>query len=227
MRLAILAGTPRSDRSRNLAGSGPPKLHKSHASNSLAGKHGGRRSTERRLGASGAALRRFSLMTAWTQDDTILVALQLRQPGLRIETPAVEWRLRDVGQLEKCPVILNGVPAVAVGGSRRVWRPVPVLAGRCRIAAVWYGATVAIRKSTLPQIFESCHDPHAAAHLGAMDQHLARRPCAAHPKPPTWIDTIQWAEHQVQPRCACEPLWNQRPTTSLQRHGGHWAGTAL
>ncbi|MCT0202812.1 acyl-CoA dehydrogenase family protein [Synechococcus sp. CS-603] len=156
----------------------------------LAGKHGGALYGTKAW-CSGAALADSALMTAWTQDEQpILVALQLRQPGLRIETQ--QWNAVGMSATESATVILNGVPAVAVGGQGEYGGRPGFWQGGAGIAAVWYGATVAIAKA-LATSSKVASDPHAAAHLGAMDSTL-RAARALLIETATWIDTHPMAD---------------------------------
>jgi len=145
----------------------------------------------RKSWCSGAAVVDSAVVSAWTLDaQPILVAVGLRQPGIRLETEG--WHAVGMAASESVTVVFDGVPAVAVGGpGDYVARP-GFWHGGAGIAAVWYGATVAVAR-TLARAAKVAHDPHAAAHLGAVDTAL-RAARALLIETATWIDAHPTAD---------------------------------
>jgi len=125
----------------------------------------------RKAWCSGAAVVDSAIVSAWTPDGhPILVAVHMRQPGIRVEPDG--WHAVGMSASASVAVIFDGVSAVAVGmPGAYVARP-GFWQGGAGIAAVWYGATVAIAQ-VLATSAKVANDPHAAAHLGAVDTQVS------------------------------------------------------
>lgn len=149
-----------------------------------AGAEGGTLSG-RKAWCSGAAIVDCAVVSAWTPDaQPVLVAVRMHQPGILVQSDA--WNAVGMSASESVAVVFDGVPSVAVGApGAYVARP-GFWQGGAGIAAVWYGATVAIAQA-LASSAKIPGDPHAAAHLGAVDTTL-RAVRALLIETATWID---------------------------------------
>ncbi len=87
---------------------------------------------------------------------------------------------------ESVSVIFNGAGAAAVGGAGDYVARPGFWQGGAGIAAVWYGGAVAVAR-TLAASARVGNDPHAAAHLGAVDSVL-RAAKALLMETAAWID---------------------------------------
>jgi len=145
----------------------------------------------RKAWCSGATAVDSAVLSVWTPDEqSILVAVSLRQPGIRVETDG--WKAVGMAASESATVLFDGARAEIIGGpGDYVARP-GFWQGGAGIAAVWYGATVAVAR-TLADSTKVASDPHAAAHLGAVDTAL-RAARALLIETATWIDTHPTAD---------------------------------
>ena len=145
----------------------------------------------RKAWCSGAAVVDAAVMSAWTPDEQpILVAVRLGQPGIRVEKDG--WKAVGMSASESATVVFDGARAETIGGPGDYFARPGFWQGGAGIAAVWYGATVAVAR-TLAASSKVAHDPHAAAHLGAVDTSL----CAARAlliETATWIDAHPTAD---------------------------------
>ncbi|WP_445673183.1 acyl-CoA dehydrogenase [Pseudomonas ceruminis] len=140
----------------------------------------------RKAWCSGALQIDRALITAWADDDQPqLVAIELSEPsqGLAIE----QWQA--VGMATTCSVEVefNDTPGIAIGQPGQYLRRPGFWHGGAGIAACWYGAAQALADYLREHCRNPRPDPHANAHLGAVDAALfgaraALRECAA------WID---------------------------------------
>lgn len=119
---------------------------------------------------SGAAVLSHALMTAWDEhSQQQLVAVALDQPGVTVTTDG--WRAVGMGATGSVEVRFDGVQGYLVGSpGEYVSRP-GFWHGGIGIAACWFGAASAIAQPLLLQGSKSS-DPHALAHLGAVDSAL-------------------------------------------------------
>ena len=145
----------------------------------------------RKAWCSGAAVVDSAIVSAWTPDgQPILVAVHMRQPGIRVEPNG--WHAVGMSASASVAVMFDGVSAVAVGApGAYVARP-GFWQGGAGIAALWYGATVAIAQA-LATAARVASDPHAAAHLGAVDTQLHAVRALLH-ETATWIDAHPTAD---------------------------------
>ncbi len=139
----------------------------------------------RKLWCSGAALIEHAVLSAWTEaGEPILAQVALPQPGVTVETGG--WEAVGMAASGSVSVLFDEARAKAVGDAgdyvarRGFWQ------GGAGIAAVWYGGAVAVARA-LASSKRVKQDPHAAAHLGAIDFAL-RNARALLTETAGWID---------------------------------------
>lgn len=139
----------------------------------------------RKAWCSGARQIDHALVTAWDeQDRPQLVAVALDQPG--VEVSAQGWQALGMGITASVEVNFHNAFGQPVGGTGEYLARPGFWQGGAGIAACWYGAAVTLGHY-LRQACERREEPHADAHLGAVDAALlgagaSLRECAA------WID---------------------------------------
>lgn len=120
---------------------------------------------------SGAHIVDQALITAWLPDgQRCLVALSLRQPGVVVTEDG--WAAVGMRASASVDVRLEHVRGVLVGSPGDYLRRPGFTHGGAGIAACWYGASASIA-SRLLNASRVREDPHALAHLGAIDVALA------------------------------------------------------
>jgi alkylation response protein AidB-like acyl-CoA dehydrogenase len=141
------------------------------------------RLTGRKAWCSGATVLSHALVTAWIEpDEQCLVAVPLTQDSIRIHTGP--WQAVGMGATGSVDVEFNDTWGSFIGGrGEYVSRP-GFWHGGAGIAACWYGGATAIAEA-LRESVAARAEPHAAAHLGAVDVALASaaavlRDAAAH-----------------------------------------------
>ena len=116
---------------------------------------------------SGASVVDFAVISVWTKaGEPMLACVEMRQLGISIDVS--RWQAVGMAASESAAVTFDQVPAMAVGSpGDYVARP-GFWQGGAGVAAVWFGAAVAIAQALAgsPRLDS---DPHAAAHLGALD----------------------------------------------------------
>lgn len=140
----------------------------------------------RKAWCSGALQIDKALLTAWDADEQPqLVAIELSHPSQRIIADG--WQA--VGMATTTSVVLefDSTPAVAIGTPGQYLSRPGFWHGGGGIAACWYGAAEALADYLREHCRKPRPDPHADAHLGAVDAALcgaraALRECAG------WID---------------------------------------
>ncbi|MDO7912131.1 acyl-CoA dehydrogenase [Pseudomonas monteilii] len=148
----------------------------------------------RKAWCSGAQQIDRALITAWDQDDQPqLVAIDLKDPSLRLHTEG--WQAVGMASTASVDVLFDDTPGIAVGGPGQYLSRPGFWHGGAGIAACWYGAAEALAEYLRAYCQARRHDPHALAHLGAVDAALfgaraALRDCAA------WIDAQPEADAQ-------------------------------
>lgn len=121
----------------------------------------------RKAWCSGAAVLSHGLMTTWdAQDRQQLVAVKLDQPGVTVTSEG--WRAIGMGATGSVEVIFENARGMAVGGPGAYLARPGFWQGGIGIAACWYGASRAIAQRLLQQVINR-EEPHALAHLGAVD----------------------------------------------------------
>lgn len=120
---------------------------------------------------SGAHIVDQALITAWLPDgQRCLVAVSLRQPGVVVTEEG--WAAVGMGASASVDVRLEHARGVLVGSPGDYLRRTGFTHGGAGIAACWYGASASI-STRLLNASRVKEDPHALAHLGAIDVALA------------------------------------------------------
>ncbi|WOB49400.1 acyl-CoA dehydrogenase family protein [Xanthomonas hydrangeae] len=119
---------------------------------------------------SGAAQVTHALVTTQHAGASCLFAVALNQPGVQID--ASGWQAIGMRDIETANVTFTRVPAQQVGASDAYLTRPGFWHGGAGIAACWFGATIAVA-DVLRTASRVRRDPHAAAHLGAIDAGLA------------------------------------------------------
>ncbi|WP_213938845.1 acyl-CoA dehydrogenase family protein [Pseudomonas sp. dw_612] len=124
----------------------------------------------RKAWCSGAAVLSHALLTAWDdQDRQQLVAVALDQPGVNVTTQG--WHAVGMGATGSVEVLFEGAEAQAIGNPGDYLQRPGFWQGGIGIAACWYGAAQSIAER-LRRHCTQRPEPHALAHLGAVDSAL-------------------------------------------------------
>ncbi|MES3709429.1 acyl-CoA dehydrogenase [Pseudomonas putida] len=139
----------------------------------------------RKAWCSGALQINRALLTAWENDQPQLVAVELSHPSQRIQ--AEQWQAVGMASTASVTVEFDKAPGLAIGTPGQYLSRPGFWQGGAGIAACWYGAAEALAGYLREHCKKPRPDPHADAHLGAVDAALygaraALRECAA------WID---------------------------------------
>jgi hypothetical protein len=134
---------------------------------------------------SGALQIDRALLTAWENDQPQLVAIELSHPSQRIQ--AEQWQAVGMASTASVTIEFDNSPGLAIGTPGQYLSRPGFWQGGAGIAACWYGAAEALAGYLREHCNKPRPDPHADAHLGAVDAALygaraALRECAA------WID---------------------------------------
>lgn len=109
-----------------------------------------------------------ALVTAWVDDTRRgLFAVDLRQPGVRPHADA--WHARGLTAVTSGPLDLAAVSATAVGDPGWYLERDGFAWGGIGVAAVWYGAAVAVARRLLAETQRRTPDQIALAALGRVD----------------------------------------------------------
>ncbi|OUM28818.1 acyl-CoA dehydrogenase [Pseudomonas putida] len=152
----------------------------------IVARHGERVQLQgRKAWCSGALQIDRALLTAWENDQPQLVAVELSHPSQRIQ--AEQWQAVGMASTASVNVEFNDSPGLAIGAPGQYLSRPGFWQGGAGIAACWYGAAEALAGYLREHRSKPRPDPHADAHLGAVDAALygaraALRECAA------WID---------------------------------------
>jgi len=152
----------------------------------------------RKAWCSGALQIDRALITAWGDDEqSQLVAIELSHPsqGLNIE----HWQAVGMATTASVEVEFSHTPGIAIGKPGQYLSRPGFWHGGAGIAACWYGAAEALADYLREHCRNPRPDPHADAHLGAVDAALlgaraALRECAA------WIDREPSADASFEVR---------------------------
>ncbi|MCS3512266.1 acyl-CoA dehydrogenase family protein [Pseudomonas grimontii] len=129
----------------------------------------------RKAWCSGAAVVTHGLLTAWDdQGRQQLVAVQMDQPGVRVTDEG--WDAVGMAATGSVEVIFDGASGIAVGGPGDYLARAGFWHGGIGIAACWYGAAQRLAEA----LRDHCRkrpEPHALAHLGAVDSALHSAAC--------------------------------------------------
>ncbi|WP_459744463.1 acyl-CoA dehydrogenase, partial [Pseudomonas sp. 3A(2025)] len=119
---------------------------------------------------SGATVLSHALLTAWDeQDRQQLVAVALEQPGVHVTDDG--WCAVGMGATASVEVRFEQAMAWRVGEPGAYLQRQGFWQGAIGIAACWYGAAQALALH-LPRQLARREEPHALAHLGAVDAAL-------------------------------------------------------
>nr|WP_312990150.1 acyl-CoA dehydrogenase [Comamonas koreensis] len=120
---------------------------------------------------SGAHSVDHALVTAWLSDtERCLVAVNLLQPAVQVSSEG--WQAVGMADSGSVDVQLNNARATLVGSPGAYLSRPGFQHGGAGIAACWYGASARIAG----QLLRACRnhaEPHALAHLGAVDVALS------------------------------------------------------
>lgn len=121
----------------------------------------------RKAWCSGAAVLSHALITAWDAEGAQqLVAVDLRQPGVLVTQEG--WRAVGMGATGSVEVQFDAAQAITVGKPGAYLARSGFWQGGIGIAACWYGASRAVALKLLQHVGKQS-EPHAQAHLGAVD----------------------------------------------------------
>ncbi|OWQ33865.1 acyl-CoA dehydrogenase [Pseudomonas sp. DrBHI1] len=139
----------------------------------------------RKAWCSGALQIDRALLTAWQDDQPQLVAIELGHPSQRVQ--ADHWQAVGMAATASVVIVFDDSPGLAIGEPGQYLSRPGFWHGGAGIAACWYGAAAALADYLREHCRKPRPDPHAVAHLGAVDAALfgaraALRECAA------WID---------------------------------------
>ena len=124
----------------------------------------------RKAWCSGAAVLSHALMTTWDADgQQRLVAVALEQPGVTVTNEG--WSAVGMAATASVEVQFDDAHALAVGGPGDYLSRPGFWQGGIGIAACWYGAASSIAER-LARACRQREEPHALAHLGAVDTAL-------------------------------------------------------
>ena len=121
-----------------------------------------------------------ALVTAWVEEDQRgLFAIDLGEAGVRLGGGA-PWVSRGLSQVRSTGLDLEGVAATAVGPPGWYLERPGFAWGGIGVAAVWYGATVALARRLRSASLARTPDQLALAHLGAVDAAVRRAGAVLH-----------------------------------------------
>ena len=131
----------------------------------------GARLTGRKAWCSGAEIVSHAVLTAWDdQGAQCLAAVAIGQPGVTVTTDG--WHAVGMGRAASGDVLFDAAAAVEIGEPGQYTARPGFWQGGCGIAACWYGGAVPFADA-VADLLRRRDDPHAAAHLGAIDAALA------------------------------------------------------
>jgi len=129
----------------------------------------------RKAWCSGAAVVSHGLLTAWDeQGGQQLVAVQTDQPGITVTHDG--WSAVGMAATGSVEVVFDGAHGLAVGGPGEYLGRPGFWQGGIGIAACWYGAAQRLAE-VLRDHCSKRSEPHALAHLGAVDSALNSAAC--------------------------------------------------
>ncbi|WP_244438999.1 acyl-CoA dehydrogenase family protein [Paraburkholderia dilworthii] len=143
---------------------------------------------------SGAPVVSHALLTSWLDDQPVLVAITMNQPGISIDTS--KWQAVGMQVTASADVTFDRTPATLVGAAHAYVRRAGFWHGGAGVAACWYGAAAEIGRA-LRNACSQRADAHRLAHLGAVDVSL-QSAAAVLRETATYIDTNPQANAQRQ-----------------------------
>lgn len=124
----------------------------------------------RKAWCSGAAVLSHALLTAWdANDQQQLVAVALDQPGVTVTDQG--WQAVGMSATGSVEVLFDNAEAQAIGNPGDYLQRPGFWQGGIGIAACWYGAAQQLA-TPLRKHCAQREEPHALAHLGAVDAAL-------------------------------------------------------
>ncbi|WP_213880133.1 acyl-CoA dehydrogenase family protein [Pseudomonas sp. dw_358] len=137
--------------------------------------NGGLQLHGRKAWCSGAAVLSHALLTATdVEGRQQLVAVALRQPGVEVTDQG--WQAVGMARTRSVEVVFDGAHAQAVGGPEQYLTRPGFWQGGVGIAACWFGAARRLGQ-VLQEHCQQREEPHALAHLGAVDTALYGAGC--------------------------------------------------
>ncbi|KAA8554182.1 acyl-CoA dehydrogenase family protein [Pseudomonas marginalis] len=173
----------------------------------------------RKAWCSGAAVLSHGLLTAWDeQGGQQLVAVQMDQPGITVTHDG--WNAVGMAATGSVEVVFDGAHGLAVGGPGDYLARPGFWQGGIGIAACWYGAAQRLAE-VLRDHCSRRSEPHALAHLGAVDSALNSAACVLRASAEQ-IDRYPRANarHQAQQVRACI----EDTVEQVMRHVGRAVG---
>lgn len=129
----------------------------------------------RKSWCSGAAVVSHGLLTAWDEQGAVqLVTVEMNQPHISIT--AHGWEAVGMSATASLDVHFEQAPATCIGSPGDYLQRPGFWQGAIGIAACWHGAASALAH-TLQQHCSQRADPHALAHLGAVNAALFSATC--------------------------------------------------
>ncbi|MBD8151501.1 acyl-CoA dehydrogenase [Pseudomonas fluorescens] len=129
----------------------------------------------RKAWCSGASVVSHGLLTAWDEDDRQqLVAVLMDQPGVRVTDDG--WDAVGMAATGSVEVVFHEARGLAVGGPGDYLARPGFWHGGIGIAACWYGGAQRLAEVLREQCGKH-PEPHAMAHLGAVDSALNSAAC--------------------------------------------------
>ncbi|WP_248749839.1 acyl-CoA/acyl-ACP dehydrogenase [Pseudomonas sp. MWU15-20650] len=129
----------------------------------------------RKAWCSGASVVSHGLLTAWDEEDRQqLVAVAMDQPGIAVTENG--WNAVGMAATGSVEVTFSAVRGLAVGGPGDYLSRPGFWHGGIGIAACWYGAAQRLGEVLRAHCRKS-PEPHALAHLGAVDSALNSAVC--------------------------------------------------
>lgn len=151
----------------------------------------------RKAWCSGAASVSHALVTCHDGEDALIAAIDLKGPGVAVTDGG--WHAVGMADTRSGDVLLDNCPALQIGpAGAYVARP-GFWHGGAGIAACWYGAVLPFAWAVRDTVRRH-NDPHACAHLGAIDSDL-RAAAALLRETAAWIDAQPQADAYVPAMC--------------------------
>lgn len=151
----------------------------------------------RKAWCSGAAVVSHGLLTAWNEaDEQQLVAVPMDQSGVTVTDEG--WHAVGMAATGSVEVVFSGATGVAVGGPGDYLARPGFWQGGIGIAACWYGAAQRLAEMLHAHCTQR-PEPHALAHLGAVDSALNSAACvlrasAQYVDQQPFANAQQWAQ---------------------------------
>ena len=152
----------------------------------------------RKAWCSGAAVVSHGLLTAWDEDHhQQLVAVEMDQPGVKVTDEG--WSAVGMAATASVEIVFDSARGIAVGGPGDYLSRPGFWQGGVGIAACWYGGAQRLAEVLREQCSKR-PEPHALAHLGAVDSLLNSAACV-----------LRDAAEQIdrEPRANARPLAQQ------------------